>query len=165
MNSNNYYYNILQHNGGFHPIEKWLQYAKIHNFQKINSIKLKNCPDCNNDNLIKFWQYIYYSNIFHIKFCANCGLYFSDTLLDQEVITKHFENTYNDELYFLEQRKYIFDHIASLANKYTPESGKVLDIGGGKGHLLNNIKSARPDILATLNDLSKRSCNYPPVSE
>lgn len=160
MKSNNDYLNILLNNGGFHPAEKWLQYAKTHNFHKTNSIKLNNCPDCNSDNLVKFGQFIYYSNIFHIKFCPNCGLYFSDTLLDQKVITKHFENAYNDELYFSEQRKYIFEHITSLANKHTKKNGKVLDIGGGKGHVLNNIKAVRPDILATLNDLSKYSCNY-----
>ncbi len=161
MSSNNdHYCNILRENGGFYPVEKWLQFAKMHNFQKTNSIKLKNCPDCNNERLFKFGQYIYYSNIFCIKFCPNCGLYFSDTLLDKEIIAKHFENTYNDELYFSKQRKDIFDHIASLASKYTPENGKVLDIGGGKGHLLHKIKSARPDISAVLNDLSENSCNY-----
>lgn len=160
MKSNTEYLNILRDNGGFYPAEKWLKYAKTHNFHKTNSIKLNNCPDCHNDKLIKFGQFIYYSNIFHIKFCPNCGLYFSNTLLDQEVITKHFENTYNDELYFSDHRKYIFEHITSIANKHTIENGKVLDIGGGKGHMLNNIKAVRPDIIATLNDLSKYSCNY-----
>lgn len=160
MKSNDNYLNILRHNGGFHPVEKWLQYAEKNNFKKTISTKLKSCPDCNNGNLIKFGQYIYYSNIIHIKNCPNCGLYFSDTLLDQEVIAQHFENSYKDELYFESQRKYIFKHIASLANKFTKENGSLLDIGGGKGHVLNNIKNRRPDIHVTLNDLSRISCDY-----
>ena len=160
MKSNNDYLNILRNNGGFNPAEKWLNYAKKHNFYEINSTKLKRCPDCNNDNLVKFGQYIYYSNIFHVKLCPNCGLYFSDTLLNGETIAKHFENTYNDELYFAAQRKSIFKYITSIANKHTPKNGKLMDIGGGKGHMLNNIKTDRPDIHVTLNDLSNNSCNH-----
>lgn len=160
MKQNNYYYDVLRHNGGFYPLEKWLPYAETYKFQKTNSITLKSCPDCESNELTTLGQYIHYSNLFHIKYCLKCGLYFSDKLLDKEVITHHFENTYKDEQYFSNQRKPIFDHISSIVARLTPENGSVLDVGGGKGHLLDKIITVRPDINCTLSDLSEQSCNY-----
>jgi len=154
------YLDILQNNGGFYPADKWIQFAKAHNFQKTDSVKLYRCPDCNNEVLAELGQYIYYSNIIHIKYCYSCGLYFSDTLLNNTTVRNHFENSYNDELYFSEQRKKIFDHIAKITDMYTPENGRVLDVGGGKGHLLNKVRKLRPDIIPDLNDLSECSCKF-----
>ena len=121
---------------------------------------MNSCPDCNNEALIKFGQYIYYSNIFHINYCPVCGLYFSDTLLSHEVISNHFENTYNDESYFIDKRKNIFEHIAQLTDEHTIENGNILDIGGGKGHLLSMIQKTRADLMVNLNDLSEYSCKF-----
>ena len=155
-----YYLKVLLENGGFDDPHKWVRFAKKHNFQKIKSQKLHRCPSCKNGGSSIFAQYIYYSNIFHINRCANCGLYFSDRLLAPEIISQHFENAYKDEGYFNEQRKHIFKYIAQLADTYTPLNGKVLDIGGGKGHLLNIFSKIRPDTEIKLNDLSLQSCEY-----
>lgn len=155
-----YYLNILLDNGGFHDAQKWIKYAKEHNFRRVKSHKLHSCPSCENRVQTTFAQYIYYSNLVHIKYCANCGLYYSDTLLDPEIISQHFENTYNDENYFNILRDDIYQYLVKLADKCTPLNGKVLDIGGGKGHLLNMFAKKRTDAIVKLNDLSKQSCTF-----
>ena len=157
---NEYYLNILLENGGYKDTQKWIKYAKKHNFKRVKSRKLYSCPSCENRKLSTFAQYIYYSNLVHIKYCANCGLYFSDTLLNPEIISQHFENTYKDERYFNILRDDIYQHLVKLADKYTPLNGKVLDIGGGKGHLLNMFAKTRADATVKLNDLSKQSCTF-----
>ena len=157
---NEYFLNILRENTGFSPAHRWVQFAREHNFKRVKCQKLNRCPDCKNENLTTFGQYIYYSNIFHIKYCPDCGLFFSDTLLDHNIILKHFESSYKDEYYFSEQRKHIFRYVTQLVDKNTPLNGQVLDIGGGKGHLLNMLKNIRPDLEVKLNDISKNSCAF-----
>lgn len=161
MNSHNdHYATILKENGGFSSTDEWLNFARTHNFKKTKSKKLKKCPDCSGKKLKTFGQYIYYSNIIHVKYCLNCGLYFSNTILDYEVITRHFENTYKDEFYFSQQRNRVFNYISRIIDKHTQQNGKAIDIGGGKGHLANMVLNIRPDITMRLNDLSEQSCKF-----
>jgi 2-polyprenyl-3-methyl-5-hydroxy-6-metoxy-1,4-benzoquinol methylase len=155
-----YYLNILENNGGFNTPCRWLKYAKIHSFKRVKSQKLQACPDCGNDKLCNSGQYVYYSNLIQLLFCTKCGLYFSDTLLDPIVIKEHFENSYKDEKYFGMRRKPIYEYISLLADQHTPINGKVIDIGGGKGHLLQLLKNRRTDLNITLTDISKKSCDY-----
>ena len=84
-------------------IEKLRNYKDIlkkHKFKRIKSHKLRCCPSCNYEELATFAQYVYYSNIFYIRKCTKCGLYFSDRLLAPEIVLQHFENSYKDEVYF-----------------------------------------------------------------
>lgn len=155
-----YWLSILKHNKGFESPHQWVEYAKRHNFQKIKAKKLFSCSDCMNDIFIPVSQYIYYSTLITLKHCKKCGLFFADTHIDPSVIAQHFENTYKDEFYFEYQRKEIFDYISYLVDVYSPSKGKLLDIGGGQGHLLAKINERRPDLDLALNDLSRKSCNY-----
>ena len=162
MKNDDYWLDLLKHNKGFEsPIsDQWVEYAKTHNFQGIKAEKIFKCPDCGCGIFSPVDQYIYYSTLITLQYCNHCGLYYSDTHIDPSIIAQHFESTYKDEFYFLNQRKDIFDYISYIADIYSPQRGKILDIGGGKGHLLANLSKRRPDLDLTLNDMSKKSCNY-----
>jgi 2-polyprenyl-3-methyl-5-hydroxy-6-metoxy-1,4-benzoquinol methylase len=150
---------ILREQGFLKP-EKWIKYARLHNFKKVRSEKLNYCPDCNSREYKKVGQYIYYSNLINLMACKKCNLIFSDTRIDTKIIQNHFENTYKNEMYFSKSRKKIFNQIANLVDYYTPIRGRVIDIGGGKGHLLAIIKRHRPDLMLVLNDISISACEY-----
>lgn len=157
---NKYWLDILVANGGFDSPTEWIVYAKNHNFNRVDSVKLLSCPDCGCEDLSPFFQYIYYSNLITINLCSSCGLYFSDTIIDRSYMEAHFDAAYKDETYFKFRRKKIFSHIAYFVERHAKKGSHVLDVGGGKGHLLNMIKHRRPDLFLTLNDISSISCEY-----
>jgi SAM-dependent methyltransferase len=150
---------VLQFNNGFDNPAKWVNYAISHRFHKTASVRLNACPDCGSHLLRYVGQFIYYSTLIRIMKCE-CGLVFADTRLDPKVIQAHFERTYKNECYFTVKRRKIFSQIARLADRAAPASGKVLDIGGAKGHLLAILKERRPDLELVLNDLSRDACQW-----
>jgi SAM-dependent methyltransferase len=151
---------ILQFNQGFLHPEKWIKYGIKHHFEKIKAAKLQGCPDCRNKLSNFVGQYVYYSTLISLRECAKCGLIFSDTRIDPQVIKSHFEQAYKTEAYFKHGRRQIFKQISNLVCHYAPQGGKVLDVGGAKGHLLFAVKSRRPDLCCVVNDLSKEACDH-----
>jgi len=151
---------ILESNQGFSVPERWIDYARRHNFTKIPTIHFTCCPDCKYSNGKKVGQYIYYSNLINLKVCDHCGLVYSDTRIDIEVTQNHFENAYKDEDYFLVKRKGIVDMIARLVDRYAPRGGNVIDIGGAKGHLMVEVRRRRHDLKVTISDLSMSACAW-----
>lgn len=151
---------LLRFNKGFTHPEKWIEYGLIHDFKKIQADELDKCPDCNN-RLLKFvGQYVYYSTLVSLQACAQCGLVFSDKRIDFQVIQSHFERAYKDVAYFLDRRRRIIEQVSTLAGRLAPQGGKILDVGGAKGHLLATLKGCRSDLTFVVNDLSKEACDY-----
>lgn len=151
---------LLRFNKGFTHPEKWIQYGLLHNFKKIQADQLEKCPDCNTGSLEFVGQYVHYSTLMSLQTCTECGLVFSDKRIDLRVIQLHFEQAYKDEVYFLDGRRRIFEQISRLADHVAPQGGKILDIGGAKGHLLATLKQRRSDLSFVVNDLSKEACHY-----
>ena len=77
---------LLQFNRGFSHPEKWITYGIEHNFEKVQADKLEECPDCSSRSFDFVGQYVYYSTLVSLQTCAQCGLVFSDTRIDPQVI-------------------------------------------------------------------------------
>lgn len=151
---------VLSFNKGFAHPEQWLEYGLAHHFKKTKAEKLVACPDCGAQRFKSMGQFVYYSTLVQLVECRSCGLFFTDTRIDPAVISEHFERSYKDETYFVKQRYRIFQQMTELVGKIAPQGGKVLDIGGAKGHLLATLQSHRPDLTLVLNDLSNASCEH-----
>lgn len=156
--SDSYWINILKNNKGFANPERWVDYARSHDFTYVKAEKLFCCPDCGGASHSEIGQYIYYSTLINLHECLSCGLIYADTRIDPWTIQKHFEEAYKAEQYFVQQREAIFRQVVSLIDALSPRSATVLDIGGAKGHLLSRLKDSRPDIQAYLNDVSEDAC-------
>jgi len=151
---------VLKFNGGFTHPERWIKYGLRHNFGRIQSEKLEECPGCKCRSFDAVGQYVYYSTLVSLQACARCRLVFSDRRIDSTVIQSHFERTYKDEVYFLDRRRRIFEQISALADVAAVQGGNILDVGGAKGHLLAMLKRRRSDLRLVVNDLSKEACDY-----
>jgi len=151
---------LLRSNKGFTQPEKWIEYGINNNFKKVHAIELEECPDCGSRSFTFIGQFVYYSTLINLQLCTQCGLAFTDKRIDPNIIQTHFEHAYKEEVYFLEQRGRIFEQISKIADSVTPQGGKILDVGGAKGHLLATLKKRRPDLSCVLNDLSREACDY-----
>ena len=151
---------VLKYNKGFAHPEKWIEYAIAHEFKKTKAEKLEECPDCKGRSFRFIGQFVYYSTLVNLLECSACGLIFTDTRIASEIISAHFEQAYKDEEYFEFKRNRIFEQIVRVASEVAPQGGRVLDVGGAKGHLLAALKKSRPDLHLVLNDLSKSSCDH-----
>lgn len=90
---------LLKDNKGFDQPEKWIRYGIDHNFQSIKAVTPDYCPDCGSQQFRTIRQYIYYSTLLKLRECCECGLVYSNTLIDPQVIHSHFEHAYKDEDY------------------------------------------------------------------
>lgn len=151
---------VLRLNKGFNDPARWVAYATKHKFKRVKAEKLETCPDCGARKNALVGQYIYYSTLAELRACVNCGLLYSDTRIDPNVIHRHFELAYKDENYFTNQRRRIFGQITGLVDEAAASGASVLDIGGAKGHLLALVKQRRPDLKLVLNDLSTAACSF-----
>lgn len=146
---------ILQHNGGFSPIEDWLQIADSLKFKKVSSRKIVECPACGSKPSHAVGQFIYYSNLVTLVNCGNCGLVFTDRRIDSSVVEEHFEGAYKDTKYFEEARRGIFSQLIELASNALQEGSKVLDVGAATGVLMSRLRDARPDLDVCVQDMSE----------
>ena len=151
---------ILRHNHGFVDPERWVAYARSHGFRRVDAKPLKMCPDCGAVESSSLGQYVYYSTLLQLRLCGGCGLAYADAHIDPRIIETHFETAYKDEQYFVQRREPVFHEVARLVDAHAPPVGKVIDIGGAKGHLLAAIQSRRPDLALTLNDIAEAACAY-----
>lgn len=157
---NSYWLDIIKSNSGFDNPERWISFARKCKFKKVSAAKIYCCPDCGNAHTVKAAQYVYYSNLINLRVCQLCSLVFSDTRINAETIRHHFEHSYKDERYFVEQRTAIFTHIIETIDSLGQRGGKVLDVGGAKGHLMALLKRFRPDLDVIVNDLSPAACEW-----
>ncbi len=155
-----YWLDILRHNRGFSQPHQWVSYAAAHGFRKVAAEKLDRCPDCTGPSVVKVGQYVYYSTLVVLYGCKTCGLVFSDTRIDADLIRQHFESAYKDEEYLGRKRAAILDHVAEVGDGLCPHGGRVIDIGGAHGHLLAALRRRRPDVDLTLCDMSTQACTH-----
>jgi 2-polyprenyl-3-methyl-5-hydroxy-6-metoxy-1,4-benzoquinol methylase len=151
---------ILKTNQGFVEPQKWIDYARRHGFKKVSATKVSSCPDCGGVDATTIGQYVYYSTLISLRTCTSCRLLYSDTRISPQVVGDHFERTYVDDDYFRLRRKQIFEQIANETAARAPMGGAVMDVGGAKGHLMALVKSRRPDLDITVNDLSASKCRW-----
>jgi SAM-dependent methyltransferase len=151
---------ILERNQGFAQPERWVDYALSHSFRPVSAQKLQACPNCGGASHERVGQYIYYSTLVGLRRCNDCTLVFADTRLDPEVVRSHFERVYKDEEYFVRHRAAIFARIADLVARFAPIRGRVLDLGGAKGHLMASVRDRRPDLTLVVNDVSWEACKW-----
>ena len=151
---------ILRHNEGFAEPERWVEYARAHRFQPVRAYRLDRCPDCGTTASTPVGQYVYYSTLMTLRRCAECGLVYSDVRLDADVTARHFEQAYHDERYFMVRRRRIFAQLSALVARSVPRGGRVIDVGGAKGHLMAALRRRRPDVAITICDLSPSSCQW-----
>lgn len=154
------YSEIVKSNHGFDYPEIWIQYAIEKKFTKVKGEKILSCPDCSNEKTTKIGQYIFFSTLIKLLECQNCGLIYSDFRLDASIIKKYFENAYKDEKYFVVLRRKIFRQILNIVKEIENSCGKIIDIGGAKGHLLKYIQDIRPEYELLLCERSEIACDY-----
>ena len=151
---------ILHHNVGFEAPELWVDYALRHGFKRVTARKIPNCPDCGGNSKHRLGQYVYYSTLIHLEECDLCGLVWADAHLDPGVVRAHFEKAYKDDTYFAERRRQVFRHLTSLIDRCAPPGGRVIDVGGAKGHLRRPLALTRPDLHLVVHDISEAATKY-----
>jgi SAM-dependent methyltransferase len=151
---------VMQGNHGFADPVTWLRYRDIKTFKAVHATAVERCPDCDGIASAPLGQYVYYSTLCHLRECMDCGLIWSDANIDSDVVSSHFEMAYKDEGYFEQARAPIFEQLANQIDAATPPGGSVLDVGGGMGHLMALLRKRRPDIQATVLDISYVSIEY-----
>ncbi len=92
--------------------------------------------------------------------CRSCHFIWADVRLDSRQIRAHFEWTYKGDEYFLGRRRAIFEHMVKLIDQAAPPGGTVLDVGGAQGHLMRLVAERRPDLTATVCDVSAEATRY-----
>lgn len=155
------YLDILRSNRGFGAeAERWLSYARTHGFHRVHAESRERCPDCAHPGAEIVGQYVFYSTLMHLRECQRCGLWYSDCVLDDEIIAAHFSRAYKDEEYFARHRRPVFEQMSELIDLRAPRGGRVLDVGGAKGHLMAMVRERRPDLELTVSDLSEIACEW-----
>jgi len=151
---------VLRHNVGFDVPELWVDYAIRHEFRRVKAVTVGRCPDCGGQPKRSLGQFVYYSTLVRLVECGACGLAWTNVRPDPAVLMQHFESAYKDEEYFLQARRAIFDQLVGRIERIAPLRGRVLDIGGAKGHLMHQVRTRRPDLALVVNDLSESATKY-----
>lgn len=151
---------ILRANSGFTHAEEWVPRAIARGFERVTARTFTDCPDCGSQRSTEVGRQLYYSTSMGLRRCADCDLTFIDTRISRATTTSHFEITYKDERYFVEKRAPVFAQLVALASARAPHKGRVLDVGGAKGHLLAQLRTARPDLELVMTDISTSACHY-----
>lgn len=152
---------ILQNNVGFSDAERWVEYAREHEFRPVRASAVTRCPDCAAAPRARTWgQYIYYSTLLRLLECEGCGLVWADAHLDPDIVRAHFEITYKDDQYFRVSRQPIFAHLVGVIDRLSPNGARVLDVGGARGDLMAQLVARRPDLHPVVHDISDAATSY-----
>jgi 2-polyprenyl-3-methyl-5-hydroxy-6-metoxy-1,4-benzoquinol methylase len=105
---------------------------------------------------------VHYSTLIRLRECRRCRLLWSDARLAPEVVEGDFEHTYRaeGEDYFSSQRVPVFRYLADLICRRVRRGGRVLDVGGAQGHLMNLVRAARPDLETWVHDISRSATSF-----
>lgn len=150
---------ILKGNIGFEGLEDlWLPYVASLGIKSVKAVLRSSCPYCSSGKYTSISQYLYYSTLLRLNQCSQCGLIYSNALLNNEVTSAHFEDAYKDQSYFHYERAEIFKQISEIVRSQVRLEGRILDVGGATGVLSLEIKNKRPDLHILVNDLSESAC-------
>ena len=149
---------VLSRNAGFANPAEWLRRAAELGFQEVPASPVRSCPDCGHRSSATVTRVLHYSTSIGLRRCLRCSLVFANTRIDAGTTSAHFETAYKDEEYFASGREAVFEQLAGLASDASPPGGRVLDIGGAKGHLLVKLRAERPDLDLVLTDVSGVAC-------
>ncbi|MHB1297997.1 MAG: class I SAM-dependent methyltransferase [Gemmatimonadaceae bacterium] len=151
---------ILSRNSGFADPAEWLRRAAELGFEEVPASPVRSCPDCGSTMSATVTRVLHYSTSIGLRRCLRCRLVFANTRLDAGTTSTHFETAYKDEDYFASGREAVFEQLAGIAGPASPLGGRVLDIGGAKGHLLVRLREERPDLDLVLTDISGIACRH-----
>ncbi len=99
--------------------------------------KLERCKLCGSSN-IRFYHKDFRGN--EIYKCDDCGVQFMNPQYTDEFLADYYSHYTKEEPEWDEPLSYGHNFYLSLLEKYIPQKGALLDIGCGKGHLLNQAK-------------------------
>lgn len=145
----------LTPDAGFADPEAWREFARLNGFKKVRSVAVPVCPDCGSSGVPGWGQYVYYSNLMRLLECVDCRLIWADRRIDLGVQQEHFEVAYKDDDYFSRQRRDIFRQLVERIDEKSPPNARILDVGGATGELMAQLKRRRPDVEATVFDVSE----------
>lgn len=152
---------VLRHNPGFSVPERWVDYALTHGFRRVEATPVPRCPDCGSDPERTVGQYVHRSSLVRLRECDACDLMWTDVRI-QEGEEDSLESG-SDERPQREcpvDRSPVYRHLAGFVTGVAGRRASVLEIGGGKGHLLSQVRDRRPDLSLVLQDASAPACRY-----
>lgn len=151
---------VLRSNRGFREPERWVDYAVRHSFQAVRAEEVTACPDCGAEDGSPLGQYVHYSTLITLVICHSCELIYANKRIDPAIVLAHFESSYKDEEYYQARRQRIFEFVAAWIARNAPPQGSVLDVGGAKGHLMEQVRRRRRDLRITVHDISETACSW-----
>jgi SAM-dependent methyltransferase len=99
--------------------------------------KLERCKICGSSD-IRLYHKDFRGN--EIYKCDNCGVQFMNPQYTDEYLEDYYSRYTKEEPEWDEPLSYGHNFYLSLLEKYIPQKGAILDIGCGKGHLLQQAK-------------------------
>src|SRR5690349_18046897 len=98
---------------------------------------LANCPACDSPYI-----YLYHTVADNIKVfkCRQCGLQFMNPQYSEKYLGEYYSVYTVDEPWWEEPLLYCHDYYLSIIEKFTTK-GKLLDVGAGKGYLMQAAMS------------------------
>ncbi len=123
-------------------------------------IEEKSCPLCGANSFKEVFKAPYFrgdGELFAIKECENCELWFTSPRPANEDLGKYYES--EDYISHSDKRESIIDHVYHLVRTYSlkkkvnlitrlnGEVGRLLDFGAGTGHFVKQAKIAGWDVI------------------
>lgn len=100
-------------------------------------VRLNACPICNSGNIFFYHKDFKSINIYK---CKDCSIQFMNPQYSDEYLEEYYSKYTFEEPKWDEPLLYGHDYYLSLVEKFVSNKGKLLDIGCGKGHLLQAAK-------------------------
>jgi SAM-dependent methyltransferase len=94
------------------------------------------CPICNSSFLNKKYQI----NNYLIDQCANCNVVFVKNILTEDILSKYYQDSSDENVYIEDNRKcldFYYRRLKGKIDKFRPIPGKILDIGCSEGQFLD----------------------------
>jgi len=99
--------------------------------------KLVKCRICNSQNIHSYHRDLNDNEIYK---CYDCKVQFMNPQYTNEYLADYYSKYTKEEPEWDEPLSYGHNFYLSLVEKYIPQKGTLLDIGCGKGHLLQEAK-------------------------
>ena len=147
---------ILRNNLGFvdEGLHRWVSFAIAENFKPVSAVPVNACPDCGQPARVGLGRFISHSTLMQLQECS-CGVLWVNARVDADTSAWHFDRAYRDDAYYATDRAAVFDQLAGIVARETRRGGLVLDVGGAGGQLAAAVRTRRPDLAITVQDVSR----------